>query len=93
MTDWTEKEQLAAYINTTARRVVEEVLREKTPTKAAATPAVLAAPAVLRPAAIGFPRSIYYSPIMPQVGYGYPQMGYASGYQTSLQQQIQQNAP
>ena len=89
------QERLDAHIQRRARETAEAVLSGKTPAEAAATPAAGrgAAPQMPTPVPLAMPRPVYYGQMMPQMGYGFPQVGYNYGYQTPLQQQIQRNNP
>jgi len=89
------QERLDAHIQRRARQTAEAVLGGKTPAEAAATPAAgkVAALQMPTPIPLAMPRPAYYGPMMPQMGFGCPQVGYGYGYQTPLQQQIQRNNP
>lgn len=88
------QERLDAHISKRARQEAEAVMSARTPGERGETPPAGNKPSAPQvPAPVPMPRPMYYGPAMPQMGYGYPQMGYNVGYQTPVQQQTQRNNP
>ena len=86
------KERLDAHISKRARQEAEAVMSARTPGERGETPAAGNKPSAPQvPAPVPMPRPMYYGQMMPQMGVGYPQMGYNVGYQTPVQQQTQRN--